>query len=159
MRSPLLLLGVIALGACATTPNGAKGTKSAAASPADGGLAFGAITDSALPKGECGMVLWTLDDERPTPILRYLAGKDGQMNVGGAQTSLTLVNASGDSAFGVSESQTFKTAAGYEVTVNVRFGLGFDGGTYLEHGLVSLKSPDGWSNVAPAAGLAGCRAK
>lgn len=154
-----LFVSVIALGGCATAPGGAKEKETLPAPPADGALALGAIAEPGLPKGECGMVLWTLDEERPSPVFRYLAGKQGDMNIGGAPVTLTLVEASGASAFGVSERQIFTGAAGYRVSVTVRFGLGFDGGTYLERGLVSVETPDGWSAVAPAAGLAGCRSK
>jgi hypothetical protein len=39
----------------------------------------------------------------------------------------------------------------------VRFSLGFDGGVYLERGLIVVEALDGWRTVAPSAGLAGCR--
>ena len=162
MNSNALLfsLGAFLLAGCATTISGApaKPAQAAALPPEEGGLALGALAEPGLPKGECGMVLWTLEESRPAPILRYIAGKSADIVIGRAPAVLTLVEASGRSEFGVSEHQVFTTADRRRVKVDVAFGVGFDGGTYLERGLVTVETPDGWSNVAPSAGLAGCRA-
>jgi hypothetical protein len=45
-----------------------------------------------------------------------------------------------------------------EVSVDARFSVGFDGGVYLERGLITVEAADGWRTVIPSAGLAGCRA-
>jgi hypothetical protein len=117
-----------------------------------------ALPDAALPRGACGMILWTLDVERPIPIFRAISQKGGEVNVDGAVRKLTLADADGSAGFGVYETQTF-SGEGITVTVRVRFGLGFEGGSYLERGLVSIEKPDGWKTVIPAAGIAGCRAR
>ncbi|HPE31121.1 MAG TPA: hypothetical protein PLV61_08000, partial [Parvularculaceae bacterium] len=105
------------------------------------------------------MVLWTLDEERFAPIFRYVAGQQGEVAIGGAPVALTRVEVEGDGAFGIFEEQTFITEDGLKLNVKVKFSLGFDGGTYLERGLVSVETPSGWRTVLPAAGLAGCRSK
>ena len=104
------------------------------------------------------MILWTLDVERPIPIFRAVSEKGAEVNVDGAVRKLTLEEFGGGSGFGVFETQTF-VGAGLTVTVRVRFGLGFEGGSYLERGLISIEKPDGWKAVIPAAGIAGCRAR
>ena len=118
----------------------------------------GALPEAALPSGACGMILWTLDVERPIPVFRAVAEKGAEVNVDGAVRKLTLAEFGGGSGFGVFETQTFE-GEGLKVTVRVRFGLGFEGGSYLERGLISIEKPDGWKAVIPAAGIAGCRAK
>ena len=128
------------------------------ASPFQGeGLVFSAISESALPAGACGMVLWTLDDEQPRPIMRYIIGKGAVVGLNGGPATLRIVDARGPSRYGVSERQTFASESGLTLTVEMRFGLGFEGGTYVERGLIAVEDPQGWRTVAPAAGLAGCR--
>jgi hypothetical protein len=154
----LLILAALA-SSCASGASGREGRagKSAPSSPGASATA-GALPDAALPKGACGMILWTLDAERPIPVFRAVSQKGAEVNVDGAVRKLALAEADGGSGFGVFERQTF-AGDGLTVTVRVRFGLGFEGGSYLERGLVSIEKPDGWKAVVPAAGIAGCRAK
>lgn len=121
--------------------------------------ALGALAQSAIPKGECGMVLWTLDENRPAPIFRYLSGKTADIVLDGAPFKLTRIKTAGAGGFGVFESQNFTGDNGISVSVETRFSLGFDGGSYLERGIVTVQTANGWRTVAPAAGLAGCRSK
>lgn len=152
-------LSVVTAGACASD-GGAKDAavnKGAPSSPGASATA-GALPDAALPKGGCGMILWTLDIERPIPVFRAVSEKGAEIVVDGKLQQLQLAEADGGSGFGVHEIQKF-TGDGLMVSVRVRFGLGFEGGAYLERGLVSVEKADGWKTVIPAAGIAGCRAK
>lgn len=127
--------------------------------PSGGGdVMVGALADAALAKGECGMILWTLEETQPAPILKLTSGKSAEMMVNGALVKFAISETSGAAGFGVFEEQTL-TAEGLAAKVKVRFGLGFDGGSYLERGLVTIESPSGWRTVVPAAGVAGCRTK
>jgi hypothetical protein len=156
MRRFLSIIAMAAwIASCASKPSSSLATVQST----DGSIVLGAIADASLPKGECGMVLWTLEQDRPAPIFRYLSGKTAEVVVNGAPMELMRMETNGASAFGVSERQTFSSADGLEAMVNVRFSLGFDGGSYLERGLVTVTSKDGWRTVAPSAGLAGCRAR
>ena len=74
-----------------------------------------------------------------------------------APIELVRTRASGESAFGIFQNQEFEDANGVRIAVTSRLGSGFDSGVYLERGLVKVYAPDGWSIVAPAAGIAGCR--
>lgn len=155
----LIAFGALALAACAS---GAKAkdsslNKGAPSSPGSSATA-GALPDAALPKGSCGMILWTLDVERPIPIFRAVSEKGADIVVDGKLQPLQLAEADGGAGFGVSETQKF-AGEGLTVSVRVKFGLGFEGGSYLERGLVSIEKADGWKTVIPAAGIAGCRAK
>ena len=123
------------------------------------GVVLRPLHDASLPKGECGMILWTLDEERPVPVFRYLSGKTAQIVVNATPLALTRVEANGAASFGVAENQIFQGENGLKATVAVRFSLGFDGGSYLERGLITLENADGWRTVVPSAGLAGCRSK
>lgn len=120
-------------------------------------VTLGALADASLKSGECGMILWTLDENRPAPVFRYVAGKSGEIAVGGRRVQLARLDTAGAGGFGVFERQTFASPDGLTVRVDSRFSLGFDGGSYLERGLVTVESPDGWRAVSPAAGIAGCR--
>jgi hypothetical protein len=157
---PILPLIALAASGCSTLNIGAGKKESAPAAVAapggEGDIVVGALAEAALPKGECGMILWTLDGDKPAPILRVIAGKNADMNINGAPVKLAITGAEGASGFGVTESQTL-TFEGFTATVSVRFGLGFDGGSYLERGLVTVESASGWRTVIPAAGVAGCR--
>ena len=160
----ILSVCMMVVAGCETTQNAAKPTpqqtaaSEAAKASAGGGAIFGQIPKPLLDKGECGLILWTLDNaERPSAVMRYMAGKEAEMIINRIPALLTLVENSGTSGFGVSEKQVFLTADGATVTVTFQFGLGFDGGSYLERGLIAYEDPEGWRTVAPAAGLAGCR--
>lgn len=128
-------------------------------------LTIGAIAESGLPRGGCGFILWTLEGERPTPAMRYVSGEAGEISLNGRLEELALVDVDGPRAFGVGEVQRFAIddpedddapPVGF-VTTSFRFGLGFEGGAYLEDGLITVETSEGWRSVAPAAGLAGCR--
>lgn len=151
----LLSLCTLAVAACATSKETPQADLAEALNRDT--LLLTALPDSALPKGKCGMILWTLESERPSPVLRYVAGEKAEIAINGAPAALTLEDVSGASGFGVFESQTFTNEAGLSAAVTFRFGLGFDGGSYLERGLISVEADNGWRIVAPAAGIAGCR--
>lgn len=155
----LVAFGALSLGACASSDAAKKASVNNGAPSSPGASATaGALPDAALPKGGCGMILWTLDIERPIPVFRAVSQKGADIVIDGKLRSLQLVTADGGSGFGVFETQTF-AGEGLTVSVRVRFGLGFEGGAYLERGLVSIEKSDGWKTVIPAAGIAGCRAK
>ncbi len=120
-------------------------------------LLFGAINEPRLPSGECGMVLWTLDERSPKAIFRYVVGSSAQAVVGGAETEFALVDVGGGARFGVPARQSFISSDGKRADVRVAFGLGFDGGVYVERAVITLEDGSGWRTVTPAAGLAGCR--
>ncbi len=157
-RNPCLALLALFAAGCASSPSD-KVSRNVAAAPSGGGeLVIGALADSALPPGECGMVLWTLEADQPTPIFRMTAGKGADVMVNGKLRTLAVAEALGASGYGVSEEQRF-VAEGFKANVKVRFGLGFEGGNYLERGLLSVEADNGWRSVIPAAGIAGCRPK
>ena len=127
------------------------------------GVRFGALQQAALPEGSCGMLLWTLDGRTPQAVFRYVSGDKAEAVLNGAPVRLSLASSSGAARYGVAERLVFSASpdgpfAGAELSVDARFGLGFDGGHYLESGLLAVSTPDGWRTVAPVAGLAGCRA-
>lgn len=145
----------LAAAACAT----AKSPAAPEGAFADaGGMTLGALEDAALQKGSCGMILWTLEAQRPMPIFRMTAGKAAEIVLNGKKVSLALADVGGASAFGVFE-EAGMTGEGVVANVRARFGLGFDGGIYVERGLLTVETADGWRSVVPAAGVAGCRAK
>lgn len=150
---------LLLVGACASDGNQAKSAaNNGAPTSPDLTATAGALPDAALPKGSCGMILWTLDVQRPAPVFRAVSQKGAEINIDGGVKKLVLSDADGGAGFGVFETQTF-AGEGLTVTVKVRFGLGFEGGSYLERGLVSIEKSDGWKTVIPAAGIAGCRVK
>ncbi|MCB2114542.1 MAG: hypothetical protein KDD85_13495 [Parvularculaceae bacterium] len=149
---------VVSLAGCASTGGASPGNSVVAAPTGDGDVIVGAIEDSSLPRGECGMILWTLEADRPAPIFRLIAGKGAEIVLNGELTKLTLAETSGAVGFGVAEENTL-VAENIIAKVRTRFGLGFDGGSYLEQGLLTIESSTGWRAVIPAAGVAGCRRK
>lgn|SRR3990167_3451319 len=157
IRQTLLLVALI-LSGCSSTAAKNTGSGVVAAPGGGGDLAIGALADASLPLGECGMILWTLEENSPAAILRVTAGKGAEMSVNGAEVKFAISETSGAAGYGVFENQTL-AADGLSATVKVRFGLGFDGGSYLERGLVTIESTSGWRMVIPAAGVAGCRTK
>lgn len=116
-----------------------------------------ALYDSKLPEKSCGMILWTLDAQRPSPVFRYIVGEKADIVIGGAPIQMVRTRAAGESAFGIFQNQEFQGADGVRMEVTSRLGSGFDSGVYLERGLIKVYASDGWSIVAPAAGIAGCR--
>lgn len=157
-RGGIMVVALLAVAGCASQKTGNPSQSITAAPSGDGDLMIGALAQSALPAGSCGMVLWTLEADQPTPIYRQIAGKDGEIVLNGKSLSLPVIEKSGASAFGVFEESAL-AAEKVTATVKVRFGLGFEGGVYLERGLLTFESETGWRSVIPAAGIAGCRAK
>ena len=157
--APLLLAG------CAVTSLAGRATSSAGSVPTDSydldseKLLFGEINNAAIPAGKCGMILWTLHDRHPRPVFVYILGEGARAVVNGEVVELPLVEASGVSRYGVAERQNFASENGFDASVRVAFGLGFDGGQYLERGVITLETADGWRAVTPTAGLVGCRRK
>lgn len=155
-----ILLGVILLGGCTSLtgkPATVKANAQAAVEPNGSDVLLGALENARIPKGSCGMVLWTLDADRPIPVLRFIAGGQAEVAIDGALLTLTLSEASGGSGFGIYEDLKFRAEDDIVVAVAIRFGQGFDGGTYLQQGLITVEKQGGWKSVTPAAGIAGCR--
>ncbi|MBI1392536.1 MAG: hypothetical protein GC152_07325 [Alphaproteobacteria bacterium] len=121
------------------------------------GLLFGSIKSPRIPAGACGMVLWTLSGDQPAPIFRYVSGEVADAVVNGKPTAFELVESAGGSRFGVANVQRFQSETGINAVVRIAFGLGFDGGVYLEDAVITINDETGWRAVTPAAGLAGCR--
>jgi hypothetical protein len=160
MMRPAGLSLILAATGCAGGGPKAEGVAVAASESGGEAYILQPLEAAALPKGDCGMILWTLDEDRPAPIFRYVAGKSAHIRIDGAAIELAPEGVGGGAfGFGVYERQRFLSGDGIKVEVEARFSLGFDGGSYLERGLVSVVSPDGWRSVAPAAGVAGCRSK
>jgi hypothetical protein len=137
---------------------GAPAVQTVAAEPPEAGAVVSGLGEAGLPRGECGMILWSLDEDRPVPIFRYISGKTAEMSVGGQLRTLKRIEASGATAFGVYEDQSFAADDGLTVNVTMRFGLGFDGGAYVENGLIAVDTAPGWRTISPSAGISGCRA-
>jgi len=154
----IFLAAAVLLSGCASNSAMKGGSGVAAASVAGGDIIIDALPDPSLAKGDCGMILWTLDENQPAAVLRVASGKGAEMSVNGSVVKFAITQTSGAAGFGVFEEQSF-AAEGLTATVKVRFGLGFDGGSYLERGLVTIESASGWRTVIPAAGVAGCRTK
>lgn len=132
----------------------------ASAAPiADGGVVLGRLPNPTLPAGACGMIVWMMDSNAPVPVFRFVAGGGAQVSVAGKTVELARIETSGPSNFGVYEKQKFTSGAGLIVEVAAEFGTPFEGGTWLQNGIVAIESADGWRSVAPIAGVAGCRAK
>lgn len=161
IRKSIVMLSALSLMcACASTRAPKAGAEAAPLDLASAGAAsqgLRPIGDARIPSGECGMVLWTLEDARPAAVFRFLSGKEAQANIAGRPVRLTLTDFSGASGFGVFERQRFENADGIAVEVKARFGLEFKDGAYLEQGVIKVSDSAGWSMVSPAAGIAGCR--
>lgn len=114
------------------------------------------LPEDGLPDGECGLLLWTVEDQKPVLIFREVVGETAGMMLDGAPATLSLRSASGDSRYGVSSTQEF-TSGQISISVTIDFGRNFDGGAYVEHGRISVHGPNGWERAAPVAGLVGCR--
>lgn len=151
----ILFICPLLLAACATSQKASETSLAEALGKET--LLLTPLAESSLPEDKCGMILWMLEADRPSPVLRYVAGEKAEIAINGAPAALTLENASGTSGFGVFEEQTFTNEAGLDATVTFRFGLGFEGGSYLERGLITVETDNGWRVVTPAAGIAGCR--
>jgi len=152
---------VVVLGGCETltgdTPIASLPEEPVALTLAESDQALGALQQANIPEKSCGMILWTLEAQRPSAIFRYIVGEAGEIVLSGRTVSLTRIDQSGASGFGVFENQQFQNEDGVEVEIASRFGLGFDGGAYIERGLIKVRDASGWSIVAPTAGIAGCR--
>lgn len=158
MRSVILSVAAALAAACSTTSTTTATQGVVAAPSGDGDVIVGALADASLPKGDCGMILWTLEANAPAAIFKMTADKGAEMVVNGKPVKLSVVETAGAAGFGVFEESKL-AAEGLSASVKVRFGLGFEGGSYVERGLLTVESASGWRTVIPAAGVAGCRTK
>lgn len=166
----MLLMTAGLAAACAGTPDAGPDDKAAttdASSEAkyqvkEDAPRITALSERNLEAGQCGMLLWTLDDGEPVMIFRNVSGKSAEMVIDGEKQKLDLVEETGERRFGVSARQQYTiepdTPGETLVRVDATFGLPFDGGVYIEEGVISLRNFFGWERVTPVAGLAGCRA-
>lgn len=152
----LMMIGACASGAGKARSSDAPATVDLASSES-GVKGLQPIGDAQLPAKECGMMLWTLEGNRPAAVFQYVAGKNARINIAGKPVELTRTKFDGASGFGVFERQVFTSSDGVKVEVSSRFGLSFNGGAYLEQGLIKVSDQAGWSLVSPTAGIAGCR--
>lgn len=167
----LALLAASALSGVSATPRARAGhdtgsergaaaaASKEAAPPAGGGVVLGKLANPTLPTGGCGMLIWMLEGDAPTPVFRYVSGAAAQISVAGKTLELARIETDGVSNFGVFEKQKFTSGAGATVEITIEFGAPFEGGAWLQNGLIAIDSEDGWRSVAPVAGVAGCRAK
>lgn len=145
---------------CSTLDSGTEEElqRAVAARANDEGYVLTPIADSRLPEGKCGMILWTLEQDRPAAVFRYVSEGNASLAINGAPVILQRTNAEGSQAFGVAENQSFSDETGlFDIEITAQLGLGFDGGVYLERGLITIENKDGWRTVTPVAGIAGCR--
>ncbi len=168
LLSVFVLFGLVSLGACTTSsPSNdqiieAQPIRAQLPDDIDDGSNnrfLTSINRSTLPKGTCGMVLWTLDANRPIPVLQYSQAENGELRLNNIPYELIRIDAQGDGAFGIFKNQTFAAGADIRVHVDLSFGQGFDGGTYLERGVIKVEQPDNLTLITPVAGIAGCRSK
>ena len=170
----LALTAGLALMACASTEETGDGPTARAQATETGQSARtagrssreapmpGALTTDNLEPGTCGMLLWALEGTKPQLVFRHTDNGAAQMMIGGEPVRLELIDSGGEQRYGIAARQVFvlaqNAAEATEVRVNAVFGIPFDGGTYVEKGLITLRNSDGWERVTPVAGLAGCRA-
>ena len=159
--SQALLPIVFCIGCASTGPLAAeKPIEVAATNESAGGeegYLLSGIADSSIPTGKCALVLWTLDERAPTPVLKFIVGEEGEATINGSPMELKLVGSGGVTRYGVAENQIYVADGRLKVTVRFDFALGFEGGNYVENGLIAIEDKFGWRSVTPAAGLAGCR--
>lgn len=162
MKTTMLMIATMIMSGCLSTTSAVKTTQAEAESintqlPVEEQLLLAAIPEPFVPKGACGMVLWSAEGDRPSPVFRYVSEKTAEVNLNGRLVRLSRTTFNGATGFGVFEAQDFESEDGISASVTVRFAQGFDGGAYLERALITLESSEGWRSVVPAAGLAGCR--
>lgn len=164
-RAGCLALAV-GLAGCAAAPEigRADGPRAAARVPVNTQTEapdLGALETYSIPRGQCGMVLYTLAGTTPVPVFRSLDDGSGLVEVDGQLAALRLVGRGGDARMTVPSAQYFegRNAAGapFSVAVATRWGSGFPSGSYVDSGTITLQGADGWTRVVPVAGLAGCR--
>lgn len=161
----LALISISGLAACATAPDEEAGP---AAQPAakyqvkDDAPRIAELKKRNLEPGQCGMLLWTLSAGEPALVFRNVEGKAAEMIIDGKTARLVLASATGEQRYGISAKQEYTLDEGTpgetRVKIAATFGIPFEGGVYVEEGVITLRNFFGWERVTPVAGLAGCRA-
>lgn len=165
-----ILAALVLLAGCATTggqdaeqqgqvgPGGPLLADSEAPDP-------GVLTSADIPKGRCGMILWTRSGASTVPIFRSVDDGQASMVIDGAPVTLTLTGRGGESRLGIPAVQRFagtlpatnEDGGPVEVTVRAVWGLPFPAGAYVQDAALTVQGADGWSRVVPTAGIAGCK--
>lgn len=158
---------MLVLAGCASVPGLTGGRESVAPAP---GPVVRAVTEApdvaplqgaSIPAGKCGMLLWTLTAGEPELVFRAIRDEGAEMNVDGETGPLSLVRQSGDSRFGLASTQEYVAPRAdgdlLQASVNISFGLAFEGGVYVDNGTIALVNAAGWERLLPVAGITGCR--
>lgn len=166
-RSRIVLPLLVIVGACAASPQTATQNAAPAAAAAryqvkNDAPKIAELKTRNLEPGECGMLLWTLANGEPVMVFRNVEGRQAEMIIDGAPARLDLVEEKGERRYGIAAEQAYTLEAGTpgetRVKVTASFGTPFEGGVYVEQGVITLRNFFGWERVTPVAGLAGCRA-
>jgi hypothetical protein len=123
---------------------------------------LGALRTYGVPRGRCGMILYTLAGATPVPIFRSTDDGTAIMEIERQVTPLALVGRGGTTRMAIPSMQYFQghLASGEAITVaaQTEWGQPFQGGSYVRSGTMTVTAANGWSRVVPVAGIAGCKA-
>ncbi|NHK29082.1 hypothetical protein FF098_014255 [Parvularcula flava] len=167
IRTRYILPMLLVASACASSPDTATQSAIAELNAAkyqvkNDAPRIAELRNKNLDPGQCGMLLWTLDKGEPVMVFRNVEGRQAEMIIDGSPARLELVEEQGERRYGASTEQSYTLEAGTpgetRVKVSASFGTPFEGGVYVEQGVITLRNFFGWERVTPVAGLAGCRA-
>lgn len=122
---------------------------------------LGPLDGFGIPSGRCGMMLYGAAGTRSTPVFRSLDDGTATMQIEGSIVQLRLVGRGGDTRVGVPSIQYFSGVLADQsevhLSVTTAWGKGFQAGSFVDSGTLSVTGADGWSRIMPVAGIAGCR--
>lgn len=119
------------------------------------------LANSAIPSGQCGMILWSQIGSRTVPIFQSVGITQARMTLENEPVDLLLAHQTGMLRLGMGNRQEFITeatntgAAGAKL--RFEWGQPFPGGSYVQRGTLTVSGADGWERVMPVAGIAGCK--
>ncbi|MEO1657666.1 MAG: hypothetical protein AAFR65_08085 [Pseudomonadota bacterium] len=167
MRVVAFSLAVAVLGACVAVEPKRSDNSTKPAPPAPVRTVYteapdpSPLANSAIPRGQCGMILWSQMGSQTVPIFRSVGITQASMTLENEPVNLVLAQQSGMLRLGMGDSQDFITGASNSgaVGAKLRFDWGqpFPGGSYVQRGTLTVSGADGWERVMPVAGIAGCK--
>lgn len=142
----IIILAVI-LQACAQTPKVHQTTS----------VKTQRLPAQTLAPGDCGLFVWTADQERRFILFSQSQSKTGLWHDGGESHALTLIQASGDAAQNQFPNSQYSVASNTTLLLSLENRQVITDGTRFKSGTLTAKAGGAWERVSPVVGLAACQ--
>ncbi len=154
MRRMAVLTSCMFFAGCAALPDAVETTPTAPAS-----VTKIRLTPVDLGIGECGLFVWSIDDDRRFILFSTSATQSGRWLNDGQEVSLNILEESGTVANGQYPNVVFESDDGQKLELGLKSPQVITDGTRFKAGALKSESEDGWLHIVPVAALSTCKTR